>query len=73
MGHVDTRTIEQAIAALRDTVSRLEQTLPSVPPDAREDLIKTLVAYDERVDELERASGIRYAGTDASQCATLRP
>lgn len=61
MAKVDAQTIRRELEILRETVSRLEQTLPSVPPAEREQLITTLVAYDERVDALERAFGSAHA------------
>jgi hypothetical protein len=50
MAHVDARTLELAIQAVREAVLRLERTLPVTALDAREAL-----RYDEAADVLEAA------------------
>lgn len=61
MAKVDAQTLRRELQSLKETVSRLEQSLPSVPPGEREQLIMTLVAYDEQVDALERVFGAQHA------------
>lgn len=44
-----------AILAVRETVARLEASLPDSPANEREALIALLVSYDEAADALAHA------------------
>jgi hypothetical protein len=52
---LDGRTLMMAIRAVRETVLRLEASLPDAQPSDRAKLIELLVSYDDAAEALKHA------------------
>jgi hypothetical protein len=52
---LDGRTLMMAILAIRETVLRLEASLPDAQPSDRSKLIELLVSYDDAAEDLKHA------------------